>query len=233
MERVGIRVRGIVQGVGFRPFVYKLALRLGINGHVLNDSAGLLVEAEAERSVLDDFVQGLRAEHPPLAWVQELTITSLPLGGETGFTIRHSIAETGKFALVSSDVATCAECLAEIRDPANRRYRYPFTNCTNCGPRYTIIRDIPYDRPNTTMAVFAMCAAVPCGVRRPRRPEVPRAAQCMRGMWSGALRRNSRSAAALGGRRNPGDQRARRLPSGLRCTECRSGRGVTESEAPK
>jgi hydrogenase maturation protein HypF len=160
MERLQIRVQGIVQGVGFRPFVYNLARRSGLTGHVLNDSSGLVVEVQGEPDVLESFVAALRTLHPPLAWVRELTLTSLPPGDDDGtaeFTIRPSVAETGKFALVSPDVATCNPCLAEVRDPSNRRYRYPFTNCTSCGPRYTIIRDIPYDRPHTTMAAFAMC----------------------------------------------------------------------------
>ena len=157
MERIRICVQGIVQGVGFRPFVYNLAQRLPLAGHVFNDSSGLVVEAEGEPHALAAFVAALRTEHPPLAWVRDLSVTELPPNGATGFTILPSVAETGKFALVSPDVATCAECLAEILDPANRRYQYPFTNCTNCGPRYTIIRDIPYDRPHTTMAAFVMC----------------------------------------------------------------------------
>jgi hydrogenase maturation protein HypF len=157
MERIQVRLQGIVQGVGFRPFVYNLARRLGLAGHVFNDSAGLVIEVEGEPALLETFLTALRTEHPPLAWVRDLSVTSLPPDGAGGFTIRPSVAETGKFALVSPDVATCAACLAEIRDPGDRRYRYPFTNCTNCGPRYTIIRDIPYDRPNTTMARFTMC----------------------------------------------------------------------------
>ncbi len=160
MERIAIRVQGIVQGVGFRPFVYNLARRSGLSGHVFNDSSGLVVEVQGEAAVLETFLAALRTDHPPLAWVRELALTSLPPCDDDGtaqFTIRPSVAATGRFALISPDVATCAACLAEIRDPGDRRYRYPFTNCTNCGPRYTIIRDIPYDRPNTTMAAFAMC----------------------------------------------------------------------------
>jgi hydrogenase maturation protein HypF len=168
MERIGIRLRGIVQGVGFRPFVYNFARRMRLGGHCYNDSEGLAIEVEGERAALDTFVAALRTEHPPLAWVRELTVTSLPPNGCREFTIRASVAETGKFALVSPDVATCAQCFEEIRDPADRRYGYPFTNCTNCGPRYTIIRDIPYDRPNTTMAAFAMCDACRAEYADPR-----------------------------------------------------------------
>ena len=152
-------MKGIVQGVGFRPFVYKLAQRLNLAGYVRNDSSGLIAEVEGPEAAVEAFLEALGSEHPPLAWIQDRAVTSLPLNGDREFRIRPSVAETGRFALVSPDVATCADCLADFTDPANRRYGYAFTNCTNCGPRYTIIRDIPYDRPNTTMAAFDMCAA--------------------------------------------------------------------------
>ena len=116
-------------------------------------------------------------EPPPLAWIQEIEIVELEALGEEAFSIRGSVAETGEFALVSPDVATCADCFGDFTRPANRRFGYAFTNCTNCGPRYTIIRDIPYDRPNTTMAAFPMCAACQRGIRGPRRPALSRAAQ--------------------------------------------------------
>src|SRR5664279_5650004 len=159
-QRIQVRLRGIVQGVGFRPFVYNLARRLDLAGYVLNDSSGLIAEVEGARSAIDAFLEALGTEHPPLAWIQDRAVTSLPPTGEGEFRIRPSVAETGKFALISPDIATCAACLADCTDPGNRRFGYAFTNCTNCGPRYTIIRDIPYDRPHTTMAGFAMCA--PC-----------------------------------------------------------------------
>jgi len=159
-QRIQVRLRGIVQGVGFRPFVYNLAQRLNLAGYVLNDSSGLTVEVEGPGAAIEAFLAALGSEHPPLAWIQDRAITSLPLNGDREFRIRPSVAETGQFALISPDIATCAECLADCTDPGNRRYGYAFTNCTNCGPRYTIIRDIPYDRPHTTMADFAMCA--PC-----------------------------------------------------------------------
>ncbi len=157
--RLRIRLRGIVQGVGFRPFVHNLARRHGLNGFVLNSSAGLIAEVEGDPAELALFRHALSAEAPPLAWIQETETTELPATGEIGFGIRDSEAVTGEFALISPDVATCADCLRDFTDPANRRFGYPFTNCTNCGPRYTIIHDIPYDRPNTTMAAFRMCAA--------------------------------------------------------------------------
>jgi len=158
-RRVRIQLRGIVQGVGFRPFVHHLASRLELGGYVLNSSAGLVIEVEGDSAAIDRFVSSIREEAPPLAWIQEMHVTELDALGDTAFTIRPSVAKTGEFALISPDVATCAECLGDVAEPANRRFGYPFTNCTNCGPRYTIIRDIPYDRPKTTMADFRMCAA--------------------------------------------------------------------------
>jgi hydrogenase maturation protein HypF len=156
-ERIQVRLRGIVQGVGFRPFVYNLAQRLNLAGYVLNDSSGLIAEVEGAPAALEAFLEALGTEHPPLAWIQDRAVASLPPTGDGGFRIRPSLAETGKFALISPDIATCDACLADCTDPGNRRYGYAFTNCTNCGPRYTIIRDIPYDRPHTTMAGFTMC----------------------------------------------------------------------------
>src|ERR1022692_3395410 len=156
-ERIQVRLRGIVQGVGFRPFVYNLAQRLNLAGYVLNDSSGLIAEVEGDGGAIEAFLEALEREHPPLAWIQDRAVTSLPPAGEREFRIRPSVAETGRFALVAPDIATCDACLADIADAHNRRYGYAFTNCTNCGPRYTIIRDIPYDRPHTTMADFVMC----------------------------------------------------------------------------
>jgi hydrogenase maturation protein HypF len=154
-----IRIRGVVQGVGFRPFVYNLARSLGLAGYVLNSSAGVVAEAEGLPDTLDRFVASLRKEAPPLARIEEMQVAEIVPLGERGFTIRESRAQEGEFALVSPDVATCPDCYRDFTDPANRRFGYAFTNCTNCGPRYTIIRDIPYDRPNTTMAGFRMCGA--------------------------------------------------------------------------
>ena len=158
-RRVRVRLRGIVQGVGFRPAVFNLAQSLGLGGYVLNSSAGLVAEAEGEAEAVERFVRGVCEEPPPLAWVQHAEVEELAPAGERAFAIRHSEERAGEFALISPDVATCAECAADFRDPANRRYGYAFTNCTNCGPRYTIVQDIPYDRPKTTMARFRMCAA--------------------------------------------------------------------------
>jgi len=157
VERWRLRVRGVVQGVGFRPFVYGLATRTGLAGHVLNDGDGVVVEAEGAPGTLAAFAEALRVEAPPLARVEAISVEPLAPVGESGFQIRASAA-TGRTALIPADVATCDDCLRELFDPADRRYRYPFLNCTQCGPRFTIVREVPYDRPNTTMAGFPMCA---------------------------------------------------------------------------
>ena len=157
-SRVHIAIRGAVQGVGFRPFVYRLATELGLTGWVLNSPAGVFVEAEGERSPLDAFILRLGAEKPPLASIQSMESTFLDPAGFPAFEILKSATSGETGALVLPDIAPCPDCLAEIADPKNRRYRYPFTNCTNCGPRFTIIRSLPYDRPNTSMNGFRMCA---------------------------------------------------------------------------
>ena len=159
MSRVRARIEGTVQGVGFRPYVYRLADEMGLAGHVLNDSRGVVVEVEAPSETVERFLARLPAEAPPLATVERVTAEQLDELGERGFSIRESPAGGEPRAAVTPDSATCPDCLAELFDPADRRFRYPFTNCTNCGPRFTIVRDIPYDRPNTTMAGFDMCAA--------------------------------------------------------------------------
>ena len=155
--RKQIHIRGIVQGVGFRPFVYNLATRLGLNGCVLNSSAGVTIEVEGHAGNLENFVRCLKADAPPLAQIEELTIRDMPPAGDSGFVIRQSQDEPGHLVPVSPDVATCDDCMRDFRTPRNPRHAYPFTNCTNCGPRYTITRKIPYDRPLTTMACFTMC----------------------------------------------------------------------------
>jgi hydrogenase maturation protein HypF len=155
-ERRRFRVAGVVQGVGFRPFVYGLARRHGLGGFVLNDGSGVVIEAEGERSSLDAFAAALRADAPGLARVDTVTAEPLPPHAESEFRIEASAA-TGKTALIPADVATCNDCLRELFDPGDRRYRYPFINCTQCGPRFTIVRGVPYDRPLTTMAEFPLC----------------------------------------------------------------------------
>jgi hydrogenase maturation protein HypF len=154
---VKITIRGVVQGVGFRPFVFNLAERHGLSGWVLNNSGGVEIEVEGPPRAIDAFVTALQAEAPPLARIESLEARHAPPKGYDGFEIRHSVRQQGEYQLISPDIATCSDCLSELFDPSDRRYRYPFTNCTNCGPRFTIIADIPYDRPNTTMRVFPMC----------------------------------------------------------------------------
>jgi len=158
LTRTRVRVEGIVQGVGFRPFVHALAGRLGLAGLVGNDAGGVFVEVEGTAETVQRFLEALAAEAPPLAVIERVTATPLDPTGALGFAIAPSRDGGARQALVSPDTATCPDCLAELADPADRRFRYPFINCTNCGPRFTIVRDVPYDRPATTMAAFAMCA---------------------------------------------------------------------------
>jgi hydrogenase maturation protein HypF len=158
IRRIHVRVRGTVQGVGFRPFVWRLATELGVSGHVLNDTQGVVIEAEGDDATLGRFLERVASDAPPLALVESVDSVDVDLTGESGFAIAHSRATGPIRAPVPADAATCADCLAELADPADRRYRYPFINCTNCGPRFTIVRGIPYDRPQTTMAGFTMCA---------------------------------------------------------------------------
>lgn len=159
MNRRRLLVNGIVQGVGFRPFVVQSAVQLGLVGHVCNTSAGVVIEIQGASADLDDFAKQLTAEAPPLARIVSVEIKEIATTGETDFTIHASSNQPGTSTLIPPDVATCSDCLREIRDPADRRYGYPFTNCTNCGPRWTIIGRIPYDRPHTSMAPFTMCPA--------------------------------------------------------------------------
>jgi hydrogenase maturation protein HypF len=164
-----IEVSGIVQGVGFRPYIYRLATSRQLSGTIRNTSAGVTIEIQGPVETVQDFVGRLPAEAPPLARITGFTVEDvpcivLPADGnenedEKAFRIVHSREGEEVRTLISPDVAVCADCLREMFDPGDRRFRYPFINCTNCGPRFTIIRDIPYDRPSTSMAKFPMCAA--------------------------------------------------------------------------
>jgi hydrogenase maturation protein HypF len=154
-----LHIRGIVQGVGFRPFVYKLATSLELTGFVFNSSSGVTIEIEGDTVVVLEFIDNLQHNPPQLAEVLELTVSEMKAVGCTGFNILESREEFGEFALVSPDAGTCQACWLDFGDPANRRFGYPFTNCTHCGPRYTILQDIPYDRAKTTMSGFFMCEA--------------------------------------------------------------------------
>jgi hydrogenase maturation protein HypF len=159
LQRRGILVCGVVQGVGFRPFVYRLAQEESLAGFIGNDTEGVTIEIEGPPARVEAFLARLRSEPPPLARIDSITVRALPVLADQGFHIIpseiHGVVSTG----IPADAATCADCLRELLDPADRRYRYPFLNCTNCGPRFTITRQIPYDRPQTSMAVFPMCPA--------------------------------------------------------------------------
>jgi hydrogenase maturation protein HypF len=156
-ERLRITLRGAVQGVGFRPFVYRLATEMSLTGWVLNSSAGLVVEVEGPSDELSRFEQRLEHERPKASVVTVRESAWLAAEGFTRFEILASDHDSGKTVNVLPDLATCHDCREDLFDPGNRRFQYPFTNCTNCGPRYTIVLDIPYDRPNTTMREFALC----------------------------------------------------------------------------
>lgn len=158
-ERRRVMVQGTVQGVGFRPFVYRLAGELGLVGWVGNSPQGVIIEVEAPQAQLDTFIVRLQHELPPHAAIQHLDWQNMPSAGETDFEIRHSDQKGAKTAFILPDLATCPDCLREIHNPADRHYLYPFTNCTHCGPRFSIIRALPYDRANTTMRDFVMCDA--------------------------------------------------------------------------
>jgi hydrogenase maturation protein HypF len=155
--RLKIALRGAVQGVGFRPFVHRLATELRLAGWVNNSSQGVLIEAEGPRAALEEFLLRLRSDKPPRSFIQSLESWWLDATRYAGFQIRPSQTGGGKSALIMPDMATCPECLREIFDPANRRHRYPFANCTHCGPRFSIIESLPYDRANTSMKRFALC----------------------------------------------------------------------------
>src|ERR1700741_2398642 len=151
-------VTGVVQGVGFRPFVHRIASELGLAGFVGNDSGAVFVEAQGERARVDEFGLRLRSEAPPLARITAVSVTDLTADTTCGreFRIVASQTVTGATTPIPPDIAVCDDCVAELFDPHNRRYRHPFVTCTNCGPRFTIIRELPYDRPVTTMSPFGI-----------------------------------------------------------------------------
>ena len=157
LSGVGIHVNGIVQGVGFRPFIFGLAHKYELTGWVRNTSSGVDIELDGPKNKLESFIQSLDTEAPPLAYIDEVKIQWKLPNGYSHFQIEHSETVQDAFQPISPDVSICPDCLREMFDPSDRRYKYPFINCTNCGPRFTIIKDIPYDRPKTTMAPFEMC----------------------------------------------------------------------------
>ena len=154
--RVHLKVKGTVQGVGFRPYIHNMAKDCGLNGWVCNTSEGVVIEAEGEKNDIEDFIYRIDKENPVHSNVQSLELIFLEVVGYKSFEIKESIIGE-KTALIMPDIAMCEECKKEIQDTANRRYKYPFTNCTHCGPRYSIIKTLPYDRKNTTMSAFVMC----------------------------------------------------------------------------
>ena len=158
-RRVQLELQGLVQGVGFRPFVYRVALDLGLSGQVSNTTEGVEIEAQGSPAAVEGLLYALRHQLPPLARVELLRVRELDPTDLEGFTIVDSRSHRGGAALISPDVATCEACLAELRDPADRRHHYPFINCTDCGPRFTIVESVPYDRPLTTMRSFPLCPA--------------------------------------------------------------------------
>jgi hydrogenase maturation protein HypF len=167
-SRLKIALRGAVQGVGFRPFVFRLAAELKLTGWVNNSPQGVFIEVEGARAALENFRFRLAAEKPPRSFIQSLESSWLDAVGYPQFEIRASENSGGKSALVLPDIATCPDCLHEIFDPTNRRFRYPFTNCTNCGPRFSLIETLPYDRANTSMKQFTMCPACQAEYDDPR-----------------------------------------------------------------
>ncbi|MFH2059870.1 MAG: carbamoyltransferase HypF [Pseudomonadota bacterium] len=152
-----IKIKGIVQGVGFRPFIFNLAKTHNLLGYVLNNTSGVSIEVEGKKASIETFIEQISAKHPVQAVIFSLKSEEIPFAGYSDFCIRQSDDQEEKFVPISPEIATCKDCLKEIADPEDRRYRYPFTNCTNCGPRFTIVKDIPYDRKFTTMAPFIMC----------------------------------------------------------------------------
>ena len=196
MERRSIAVQGVVQGVGFRPFVYGLASRLKLYGSVKNRTGDVLIEVEGEAEFLDRFLLELTSELPPLAQIDHLSWDRQSPRGERDFRIERSETDTRSPIFVSADVATCDDCMAELFSPHDRRYRYPFLNCTNCGPRLTIVTGAPYDRQRTTMASFSMCDRLPSRVRRSGQSPVSCRADGLSGLWA--------TASATGRRRQAG-----------------------------
>jgi len=159
IQRAKATINGIVQGVGFRPFIYQLAKKRGLGGYIANTSTGVDIEVEGGPEEIEAFFQEIHLQKPPLARIIHVERQYLPPQWYRDFVIKKSQAQAKRSTLISPDVSVCEDCLREMNDPRDRRYRYPFINCTNCGPRYTIIKDIPYDRDKTSMASFSMCEA--------------------------------------------------------------------------
>src|SRR4030067_2990291 len=157
LSRRRVTVNGVVHGVGFRPFVYRCAKEKGLAVFVYNTPGGIIIEAQGRRGNLKSLVNSIVADHPPLASIADIKVSEIPTTSDADFIIRESEQSLHKESVVSPDFSLCSDCLKELFDLSNRRYRYPFINCTNCGPRFTIIKGLPYDRPLTSMASFKMC----------------------------------------------------------------------------
>ncbi len=240
-----IDVSGIVQGVGFRPYVYRLATGRHLKGTIRNTSAGVTIEIQGPAETVRDFVEHLPAEAPSLARITSLAVHDVVCNGDQDFRIVHSREGEEVRTLISPDVAICPDCLREMFDSNDRRYRYPFINCTNCGPRFTIIRDIPYDRPSTSMAVFPMCPACQAEYENPlnrRFHAQPNACwECgpRVELWdkSGTADRMPRSHRRSGFRPARGTGRSGegtgRISSGGRCDESRGGSSAAPAQAPR
>ncbi len=240
-RRLRVCVRGVVQGVGFRPFVYTTAAALGLSGSVRNDSSGAIIEVEGAPADVDEFLDRLRDAPPPLAVVEAVDTRPIPAVGGTGFTDRRHLAHRRRPHPGLTRRRHVRRCAAEQRDPANRRYRHPFVNCTNCGPRFTIIASLPYDRSSTTMAAFAMCADCaheygdPTDRRFHAQPVCcPNCGPTLRyrdgdGRTVDAEAGLQRSAATAARRRRPRGQGNRGIPPGLR--RCQRARGRRAAQA--
>ena len=220
VSRVRARIEGTVQGVGFRPYVYRLAGELGVAGHVLNDARGVVVEVEAPSETVERFLARLPLEAPPLASVERVTAEPLEELGERGFSIREQPVWGRAARRGHAGQRDLRRLPGRAVRPGDRRFRYPFINCTNCGPRFTIVRDVPYDRPNTTMAGFEMCAACRARVPRPGRPPLPRAAERLPGLRAARCAWPTRAVAPSPTRMRA--TRSRRPPG--RCSPGRSSR---------
>ena len=157
IKRLSLVIQGAVQGVGFRPFIFRLASEMDLKGWIINSSQGVFIEVEGTDVILNRFISRIREEKPGPSFIQSLESKYLDPVGFKAFEIKKSEDKGVKTVIVLPDIATCPDCLNEVFDPKNRRYLYPFTNCTNCGPRYSIIESLPYDRPNTAMKHFSMC----------------------------------------------------------------------------
>ena len=245
--RLRLRVAGLVQGVGFRPYVHRLATDLELSGHVGNDTRGVFIEVEGPHDAAQEFMSRLVTDAPGPARIDDVFACPMAPSGGTGFSIVESRRQGTVRTFVSPDIATCRDCLAELFDPADRRARYPFTNCTNCGPRFTITLSLPYDRPNTTMRGFALCRACAAEYDDPadrRFHAQPIAcADCGPRLWledsagsepvvgSDAAIAAAQATLAAGGDRR--DQGSRGFPPRVRCSLRRRRAAAPRPEAPR